>query len=371
MTYLDSAATSLMKPWEVYRAMNSAVQTMASPGRGGYGAAEKAAETTFECRRTAAELFGMDSPENVVFCFNATHALNIAIKNYARPGDTAVISGYEHNSVLRPLKAAGARIETASSPLFDPDAALEAFDKKLKKGVRVAVVNHVSNVFGFILPVREIAQLCRMRGIPLIVDASQAAGTIDIDFSSLGAAFVAMPGHKGLYGPQGTGILLCGDAPRPIMEGGSGSESRLDEMPSYLPDRLEAGTHNVPGIAGLKAGLDFVRKTGTEAILAHERALLRSAVSELEGLGRLELYAAEDLRRQTGVLSFTVRDKSSEQTAAYLAGEGIAVRAGLHCAPLAHRTAGSDGDGTVRISFSAFSTAGDIRRLVRALKKMS
>jgi cysteine desulfurase family protein len=370
MTFLDSAATTLIKPYEVYRAADRAMRTMASPGRGAYRAAEAAAEEAYECRRLASELFGAESPEKVVICFNATHALNIAVKSLVGPGDTAVISGYEHNSVLRPLKAVGARIRTASSPLFDAAAALEAYDRLLRPGVKAAVVNHVSNVFGFILPVREIARMCRERDIPLIIDASQAAGTLETDMSSLGAAFMAMPGHKGLYGPQGTGLLLCAGSAKPIIEGGSGSSSRLAEMPEWLPDRLEAGTHNMPGIAGLRAGMEFVKKTGSENILRHERELLKRTAEALRENGRLKLFLAEDPALQTGVLSFSVRDTDSERAAAFLAREGIAVRAGLHCAPLAHATAGTDADGTVRISFCAFSTRRDVDRLVRALKKM-
>ena len=294
MTFLDSAATTLIKPYEVYRAVNMAVRTMASPGRGAYRAAEAAAEAAYECRRCAAELFGVDSPEKVVICFNATHALNIAIKTHIRPGDTAVISGYEHNSVLRPLKAAGARIQTAASPLFDAGAALEAYDRLLRPGVRAAVINHVSNVFGFILPVGEIARLCRERDIPLIIDASQAAGTVETDMTSLGASFIAMPGHKGLYGPQGTWLLLCGGSAEPIIEGGSGSNSRLDEMPEWLPDRLEAGTHNMPGIAGLRAGMEFVKKTGSANILRHERELLKQTAEALRDNERIRMYLSDD-----------------------------------------------------------------------------
>ncbi|MBO4330471.1 MAG: aminotransferase class V-fold PLP-dependent enzyme, partial [Oscillospiraceae bacterium] len=248
--------------------------------------------------------------------------------------------------------------------------AAEAYDRLLRPGVRAAVVNHVSNVFGFIMPVEEIARLCRDRDVPLIIDASQAAGTIQTDMSSLGAAFIAMPGHKGLYGPQGTGLLLCGETARPLLEGGSGSNSRLEEMPGWLPDRLEAGTHNMPGIAGLKAGMEFVKKTGSANILRHERELLKRAADALGENGRLRLYLSGDPAVQSGVLSFAVKDMDSERAAAFLAREGIAVRAGLHCAPLAHATAGTDADGTVRISFSAFSTRGDVDRLVRALKKI-
>jgi selenocysteine lyase/cysteine desulfurase len=213
-----------------------------------------AAETAFNCRTEIAALFGMNDPEKVIFTMNATHALNIAIKSSVRPGDRVVVSGYEHNAVTRPLNVSGAQIAEARSPLFDQAACLDAFAKELP-GADVCVCNHVSNVFGFILPIHEISRLCRRHGVTLIVDASQSAGAIDIDFSALDAEYVAMPGHKGLFGPQGTGVLLCRESALPLMQGGTGSNSAQVEMPDFLPDRLEAGTHNITGIAGLLEGV--------------------------------------------------------------------------------------------------------------------
>ena len=252
MIYLDSAATTLQKPPEVARASAWAIGHLASPGRGGHRPAMAAADAAFACREEAAALFDVPEPERVVFTFNATHGLNLAIKSLVRPGDTVVVSGYEHNAVTRPLRAIpGVTVRVADSPLFDRAAALEAFRRALTPEVRAAVCTHVSNVFGFILPIEDIAALCRSRGIPLIVDASQSAGCLPISLRQLGAAFIAMPGHKGLYGPQGTGLLLCGGAAEPLLEGGTGSVSLRQEMPDFLPDRLEAGTHNIAGIAGL------------------------------------------------------------------------------------------------------------------------
>ena len=219
-----------------------------------------AAEVLLDCRERAAALFSVPNPEQVVFTSSATHGLNIAIKSLVGPGDRVVISGYEHNAVTRPLHGLGAEIITAASPLFSPEAAVEAFRRALP-GARAAVVCHVSNVFGYILPLGEIAALCRAEGIPLIVDTSQSAGCVPLDFAALGCAFAAMPGHKGLMGPQGTGVLLCGDERvRPLLEGGTGSESLRQDMPAWLPDRLEAGTHNMPGIAGLLAGMDWIKE---------------------------------------------------------------------------------------------------------------
>ena len=343
MIYLDSAATSLLKPPSVARATALAVRTMASPGRGGHSAAMRAADTVFACREAAAELFHIPEPERVVFTMNATHALNIAIHSLVSPCDPVVISGYEHNSVTRPLHALGAQ---------------------------VPVCTMVSNVFGYLLPVREIAELCAAAGVPLIVDASQAAGCVAFDAAALGAAFVGMPGHKGLLGPQGTGILLCFAQPKPLLCGGTGSQSVLQDMPEELPDRLEAGTHNVPGIAGLLAGIRYLSAQGVEHIERRERWLAQRLTAQLRAQPRLEVFASPDPACQTAVLSVRCRDMDSELLAQELARYGIAVRAGLHCAPVAHRTAGTLETGTVRLSLSPFNTDAEIARTARVFHEI-
>ena len=369
MIYFDNAATTLVKPKTVKMAMYNAVNSLASPGRGGHWAAMAAADKAYECRTAAAKLLNVPREEQVVFTMNATHALNIAIKSLSEKGDRVVISGYEHNSVLRPLNAIGAQTCVAASPLFDEDAAVCAFEDALKPGTKLAVVNHVSNVFGFVLPVKRIAELCRERGIPLIIDATLAAGVLDIDFQQLGAEFIAMPGHKGLYGPQGTGLLLCGRSGETLLEGGSGSDSRLPLMPEYLPDRLEAGTHNMPGIAGLLEGIRFVSGLGTKRISHHERKLLAAAVRQLRNIDRVELYCADGLKCQSPVLSFNVCGMDCQTVAEQLSKRGIAVRAGLHCSPLAHKTAGTE-QGTVRLSFSAFNTEQEVARFAKEIKSI-
>ena len=368
MIYLDSAATSLQKPPEVARAVVHAMQSCASPGRGDHAAAMRAAETVFACREEAAALFHMTQPENVVFTMNATHALNIAVHSLLREGMRVAVSGFEHNAVMRPLYASGASILTSDTPLFDSAALIDWFERHLPE-FDAAVCTCVSNVFGFILPVREIAALCRRFGVPLIVDASQSAGILDLDFPRLGAAFAAMPGHKGLLGPQGTGVLLCGggQAPEPLLRGGTGSLSREQDMPDFLPDRIEAGTHNMPGIAGLLAGIRFVRRQGTQAILRHEHALTCRTVESLRRLPGVEAFAHPGCLAQAGVVSFRVPGRDVETVGEALARRGIAVRAGLHCAPLAHRTAGTLDTGTVRVSFSAFNTPQEADRLAEAV----
>lgn len=367
MIYFDSAATTLQKPPAVAKAAARAIGHMASPGRGGHAPAMRAAETAFACREAAARLFHVEDPEQVVLTFNATHGLNIAIKSMVKPGDTVVVSGYEHNAVTRPLAALeGVTVKVAASPLFcPPDAALRAFEEAMTPEVSCVVCNHISNVFGCVQPVEAIAALCREREVPFILDASQSAGCRPIDMGALGAAFVAMPGHKGLYGPQGTGLLLCGAKAMPLLEGGTGSLSALQQMPDFLPDRLEAGTHNIPGVAGLLEGIRFVAERGPEVILAHEQRLCAQAAVGLNGMDGVTAYAGPG---QAGVLSFTVADMDCEEAGEALGAVGVAVRAGLHCAPLAHRSAGTFETGTVRISFSAFNTEREVESFLQVMR---
>ena len=369
MIYLDSAATTLQKPPAVARAAARAIGRMASPGRGGHRPAMLAAQTAFSCREEAAALFHVPSPEQVVFTFNATHALNIAIKSLVKPGGRVLISGYEHNAVTRPLRAIpGVTIRVALAPLFQPQAMLRAFQKELEEEDADAVVcTHVSNVFGCALPIEGVARLCREHRVPLVVDAAQSAGCLPLDFQALGAAYVAMPGHKGLYGPQGTGLLLCGADPDPLLEGGTGSESIRQSMPDFLPDRLEAGTHNLPGIAGLLEGLRYLRRTGVEAVAAHERRLIRELGRGLEQLPGVQVFRARNPEDQAGVLSFRLEGRDCEEVGELLGDRGFALRAGLHCAPLAHQTAGTLASGTIRASVSAFNTQQEIGQFLRCM----
>lgn len=367
MIYLDSAATTMQKPPAVHRAVTYALRHMASPGRGGHRPAVLAGNTAFACREAAAELFRVPNPENVVFTFNATHGLNLAIKSVVKAGDTVLISGYEHNAVTRPLYGLnGVRIKVATSPLFQPEVLYQRVEEQLTQDVSAVVCNHVSNVFGYVLPVARIAALCREKKVPLILDASQSAGCFPVHMDTLGAAFIAMPGHKGLYGPQGTGLLLCGAETRPLLEGGTGSLSAQQDMPEFLPDRLEAGTHNIPGIAGLLEGIRFIQSQGEASILQHEQELTARAANGLERLPGITVYAAKDSSLQAGVLSFRVEGMDCESVGEALAERDIAVRAGLHCAPLAHQTAGTISTGTIRVSFSVFNSGGEVDRLVRA-----
>lgn len=345
MIYLDNGATCFRKPPTVARAVVRAMENCANPGRGGYAAAMYAAQTVYNCRETAGRMFHC-APEQVIFTSNCTHGLNIAITTLVKPGARVVISGFEHNAVTRPLHALGAQIRVAGRKLFDWDDTLTEFENELKQGAQAAIFTHVSNVFGYILPVVQMSALCRQYGVPFAVDAAQSAGTQRLDMQAWGADFVAMPGHKGLLGPQGTGLLLCGREPTPLLYGGTGSQSIEQGMPDFLPDRLEAGTLNVPGIAGLHEGMRYVNKVGAETIAKREEAEVVACAVGLKKLG----FRVFDGPHQGGTLSF-IPPMDCEQAATYLGEHGIAVRAGLHCAPLAHSSAGTIETGTVRVSF--------------------
>lgn len=371
MMYFDSGATTLEKPANVRAAVAHAVNTLSSPGRGSYRATRMAEETDYLCRSTAAKFFGVNEPENVVFTQNATHGLNIAINTLVQPCSRVIISGYEHNAVTRPLHAVpNVELTVLDTPPFQPEKMMDECCAALDKGADVVICNHVSNVFGCIQPVEAMGKLCRERGVPLIVDASQSAGILPINFSDLGAAFLACPGHKGLYGPQGTGLLLCAHKPKPLLHGGTGSQSLLQSMPEELPDRLESGTHNMPGIAGLLEGLRFVERRGCENILRHERMLTLYAVEQLRHIEGIKVFYRNGLLHQTGVLSFIVEGVDCEALGQALGRQGIAVRTGFHCAPLAHRTAKTLKTGTVRFSPSVFNTRQQVAQFVQTLQSL-
>ncbi len=239
MIYFDAAATTLQKPPQVKKALLYAMDHYASPGRGGHRPAMLASDAVYACRQELAALFEA-KPEDIVFTMNATHALNLAIRSLVSAGDEVVISGFEHNAVWRPLNQIGADVRIAGRQLFDPDDTIEGFRAAITENTKAVVCTHVSNVFGYVLPVEEIAALCREREVPLILDCSQSAGILPVSLRKLPAAFLCMPGHKSLYGPQGTGVLVCGHALRPLLAGGTGSLSERAQMPEFTPDAGEA-----------------------------------------------------------------------------------------------------------------------------------
>ena len=362
MICMDHGATSFPKPPSVIRAVERTMRSCANPGRGGYEAARNADRTVYGCREEAAALFGC-LPEQVVFTMNCTHGLNMAIRSAVRPKMKVAVSGFEHNAVMRPLYALGADIRVCGRRLFDREDTLRDFRAALDAGAEAVVCTHVSNVFGYILPLEQIAGLCRERGAKLIVDAAQSAGTLPLDMDALGADFIAMPGHKGLLGPQGTGLLLCKDGAEPLLYGGTGTASKEKGMPQELPERLEAGTLNVAGIGGLREGLRLVRRMGPDALFRREHQAVREAVRILEGRG-FRVFSGP---HQAATVSF-LPDISCEGFGERLAARGIAVRAGFHCAPLAHESAGTLETGTVRLSFGWDTEPAHLKALERALR---
>ena len=364
MIYLDNGATAFHKPSRVTEAVTRAFLTCANPGRGGYRAAMEAAERVYACREAAAELFDCQ-PEQVVMTNNCTHGLNIAIHSLVKSGMKVAVSGFEHNAVIRPLHSRKAKLQIAGRKLFDWEDTLRSFEQALDMGAEAAVFTHVSNVFGYILPVEEMAQMCRKREIPFIVDAAQSAGRLPVKLGQLGADYIAMPGHKGLRGPQGTGLLLCGGKTEPLLYGGTGNASLSREMPEDLPERLEAGTLNVPGVAGLEAGLKHIRSVGTEKIFQREQNQLRRCVQGLQKLG-MKVFAGD---HQAATVSF-LPGMDCQEAAEKLAQQGIAVRAGLHCAPVAHESAGTLETGTVRVSYGHDASNSQTEAFLRASAKL-
>ena len=366
MIYFDSAATTLQKPDTVAAAVAGAIRSVTTPGRGDHPAARQAAELMLRCRTEAADFFGVPEPDNVILTGSATHGLNIAIKSLVAPGDTVVVSGYEHNAVTRPLHAIGnVSVKIVNSRPFDPAQAAEGFWRAVDERVKAVICTHVSNVFGCPMPVDDIAAICRQKGVPLIVDAAQSAGILPVNLEKWGAAYVAMPGHKGLYGPQGTGLLLCGKnaSPKCLLEGGTGSLSQQQDMPEFLPDRLEAGTQNVHGAAGLLAGLRFVKHIGLEHIAQQEAALAAQLAEGLTRKGRYRVFHGGD----SSVVSVVPTHVDPETLADRLAADGVATRAGFHCAPLAHMTAGTSETGTLRFSMSVFNRPEEVEAVLAML----
>ena len=371
MIYFDSAATSFQRPPAVKRAFYESIGPHAGYGRSGHAAAERAAEAVYDCRLAAAELFGLSAPERVVFCQNATQALNTAIFGLPLAKKRAVISGYEHNAVYRPLIERGDRdgteLTVAQSGLFDEAGALDAFDRALDETCGLCVCTMVSNVFGNLLPVEQIGRMCRERGILFVVDASQAAGSLEVDARRLSADIICVPGHKGLLGPVGTGMmLLCTEVvPEPLLFGGTGGESESPRQPLLPPERYESGTQNIAGICGLREGIRHILRN-REAIRRREAGLIAYLKNELLRINGVTVYGG--LNAACGSLfSFNAEGIDCETVAAKLAERDVAVRAGLHCAPLAHRSAGTERSGTVRVSCGGENTMREGERFCAVL----
>ncbi len=375
MIYLDNSATTFPKPQIVRRAMNEAVsQYGANPGRSGHNMAIRASEEMYRCRSLAAGFFGAESPDNVVFTLNCTHAVNIVLKGLLHKGDHVVISDMEHNAVVRPLhalKERGVSYTIAKVSVGDPEKTLASFRNALRDNTKLVVCTHVSNVWGIRLPIERITAMCHQYGIEVLVDASQSAGVLPINIGEVGIDYLCTAGHKGLYSPMGAGLLITskGEVLHTFIEGGTGSNSAIFEQPGIMPDRFESGTQNLPAIAGLRAGIEFVTSVTPEKIHLHEIMLLDNLYDRIHDNKNVILYTPRPgIRNSGGVLSFNIKDTDSETAAEYLNTRyGIAVRAGLHCAPLAHKHFGTEEQGTVRVSPSYFTSIRDITILSQAI----
>jgi len=371
--YLDNAATSFPKPEAVHEAVVAAMREIgASPGRGGYGQALAASRLLMTVRESLAALINAPDPARLIFTHNATAALNQAVFGVLSPGDHVVTSTMEHNSLLRPLRLLEKSGVTISMVPADPQGLLdpEAVRQAICPATRMIAISHVSNVTGGIQPVAAIAAIAKAAGCLLLLDAAQSVGIIPLDMQEIGVDLLAAPGHKGLMGPQGTGFLALapGVAIRPLLAGGTGSSSDQDLQPDGFPEGFEAGTHNLPGIAGLGAAVAFVRETGVQRIGSHERNLAEYLREKLALVPGMRLYGPVDPLRRTGVLSLTAHGMDPSELAFFLDKRyGIAVRSGLHCAPHAHRTIGTWPAGTLRVSPGWFSTMQEMDCLYEAL----
>ena len=371
--YLDNAATSFPKPEAVYQAVLHAMRDIgASPGRGGHRRSLAASRLLFQAREAVATLFAIPDSSRVIFTHSATEALNMALRGVLNSGDHVVTTSMEHNSLLRPLMAlqkqgvAVTVVDADASGLVDPDDVKRALTPR----TRMVAVCHVSNVCGTVQPIDSIATVAHEAGALFLLDAAQSAGAMALDVAALGIDLLAAPGHKGLLGPQGTGFLYAapGVPLRPLLAGGTGSSSTLEDQPDTLPEGLEPGTHNLPGIAGLMAGVAYVLDRGADAIGRHERSLLAQADALLHGVDGVRVYGPAAPQDRGSVLSFTVAGLDAAALAFELDQTyDIAVRPGLHCAPRAHRTIGTFPDGTVRISPGCFSTSEEIAIFCQAV----
>lgn len=377
MIYLDNAATTYPKPKSVYKnVMDAMTKYGANPGRGSHAMAIEGARVIYETRELLAELFNLDDPMRVILTFNATDGLNMAIKGILRPGDHVVTTAMEHNSVLRPIKELenNGVENTIVSCSHEGKINVEDIEAAIKTNTRMVVTTHVSNLTGTIFPIEEIGEMCKRRNVLYLVDGSQSAGVLEIDMQKQHIDFLAVPGHKGLLGPPGTGALLINsDAEiKELKEGGTGSESSNPHQPNFYPDKLEAGTHNLPGIAGLNAGLKYILNKGTKSILSHEKNILETFINEMRKNHKIVIYGPEDINDRSGVIPVNIAGMDSSEVAYILDTEyNIAVRPGLHCAPLAHKSIGTENIGAVRFGIGPFTKRSDVIAAVKALNEIS
>jgi cysteine desulfurase family protein len=376
LLYFDNATTTWPKPEAVYLAVDEWLRTGGSPGRGNYRSAGRAEQLLYETRESLAGLLGINNPENICFCYNATDGLNTALFGCLNPGDRVVTTAMEHNAVARPLRELESRgllleiVGCDASGLLD----MAAMSQALSRPAKAVVVVHGSNVTGTVMPLREIGQLAAQAQAIFVVDAAQTAGSEHLDVATMGIDLLAFSGHKGLLGPQGVGGLYVGEGLdiRPLRFGGTGSQSEEDRQPLFYPDRLESGTLNTPGIAGLLAGVTFIKTMGRENIKAKISQTIDLIRDNMENIPGMQLYGCEQAAKSSGVLSVNFPGMDSTEAAWQLAEQfGIACRGGLHCAPWAHKTIGTLATGTVRLSPGYFTTAEQVAQLIQAVGQMA
>ena len=376
MIYLDNAATTLHKPPQVMDAVVRAMTAMGNAARGAHGGALEAARTVYNTRVKLARLFGCPRPDHVIFTANSTEALNIAISGLIRPGDHVVTTDCEHNSVLRPLyrlEERGAVLDIAPADRLGR-VACEDLEALLRPDTRAVVCTHASNLTGNVLDIARIGEMARRRGALLIVDASQTAGALPIDMEAMGIDVLCFTGHKGLMGPQGTGGLCVrpGVEIEPWKVGGSGVHSYDRRQPREYPTRLEAGTLNGHGIAGLSAALDFLQEVGLEAIEAKERALMDRFYQAVSAMDGVTVYGDFSQARRSAIVALNIRDYDSAAVSDELSETyGIATRPGAHCAPRMHQALGTTDRGAVRFSFSWFNTQEEVDEAIRAVGQLA
>ncbi len=379
MIYLDHAATSWPKPQAVTAAMTDFLERAGgNPGRSGHRLSIEAGRIVYGAREALAELFHIADPFRVILLPNVTYALNLALCGLLRPGHRVVVSGMEHNAVMRPLRALERQGVTVTVVPCAADGTLDpaSFAAALARPARLAVINHASNVNGAVQPLAELVQIAHAAGVPVLADVAQTAGILPLDMEVLDVDLLAFTGHKGLQGPPGTGGLVLGrrfDAAQlePLVRGGTGSRSEFEEQPDVLPDCFESGTPNGVGIAGLGAGVRHVLGRGVAAIGAHEAALTAALDAGLRAIPGVTVYGPADVARRTATLSFTAAGLHVSEIGYRLDEEyGILCRVGLHCAPAAHRTIGTFPDGTVRLAAGMFNTLAEIEETVAAVKEI-
>ena len=376
MIYLDNGATSFPKPLSVRQNVDISLKKFsANPGRSGHSLSLRAAKEIFECRKRLKELFNVNSEEEIIFTENCTMALNTVIFGLLSEGDHVLISSMEHNSVTRPLESLKDKGVTYSTfdYSYDDNETVDNVRNLIKPETKLVICTHASNVFGFRFPIERICALCHAYGILFCVDSAQSAGVFDIDVGTNQYDFVCMSGHKSLYGPMGTGVLILNNRNlKPLLYGGTGTESVKKSQPEGLPEKFESGTQNMNGISGLKAGVDFVKNRGIKNIYNHEYKLAKRLFNGLANNRKVITYNKSfDYGKVAPVVSFNIDGVYSEDLVAKLNKYGIMTRGGLHCSPLAHTTMNPIENGTVRVVPGAFNTINDINYLLNVIRKLT